>query len=83
MWKRDDNPFQMLLVMEFAWNAVLGLLIKNAQNVTIFKNNSYACLNTEKSNQSLMFLRYLTLTTSSTFPQFHSKMSLLGNQIRN
>jgi len=30
----------------------------------------------------LMVLRYMTLTTSSTFPQFHSKMSLLGYQIR-
>jgi len=25
----------------------------------------------------------MTLTTSSTFPQFHSKMSLLAYQIRN
>ena len=29
-----------------------------------------------------MILRYMTLTTSSTFPQFHSKMSPLGNKIR-
>ena len=50
MWKRDDNPFQMLLVMEYAWNAVLGLLIKNAQNVPILKDNSLVCLNTEKSD---------------------------------
>jgi hypothetical protein len=26
------------------------LSIQNAQNVTIFKNNSYVCLNTEKSS---------------------------------
>jgi len=28
-----------------------------------------------------MVLRYMTLTTSSTFPQFHSKMNPLVNQI--
>jgi len=28
-----------------------------------------------------MVLRYLTLTISSTFPQSHSKMSLLVNKI--
>ncbi len=42
MWKRDDNLLQLLSEMEYAWNAVLGLLTKNAQNVTILKNDSYA-----------------------------------------
>ncbi len=48
MSKRDGNPLQMLWVMEYAWNAVLGLSVKNAQNVTILKDNSYVCLNTKK-----------------------------------
>jgi hypothetical protein len=30
------------------WSVVLGLLIKNAQNVTILKNDSSAYLKTEK-----------------------------------
>ena len=48
MWKKEDNPLPMRLAVEFAWNVALGLLIKNAQNVTIFKNNSHVFLNTEK-----------------------------------
>jgi len=34
---------------EFVWSVALRLLRKNAQNVIILKNNSYVCLNTEKS----------------------------------
>jgi hypothetical protein len=73
----------MLFLKEFVLNAVPKSSIKNAQTVTILKNNSYVWLKTQKLPNLVMVLRYLTLTTSSTFPQFHSKMSLLGNQIRN
>ena len=39
MWKKEDNPLPMRLAVEFAWNAAPELLIKNAQNATILKNN--------------------------------------------
>ena len=48
MWKWGDDLLPMLLVMECVWNVVLGLLIKNAQNVTILKNDSSAYLKTKK-----------------------------------
>ncbi len=83
MLNGDENPLKTVLGAEFAWNVALKSFRQNAQNVTIFKNNFLVCLNTEKSGYFLMVLRYLTLTISSTFPQFHSKMSLLANQIRN
>jgi hypothetical protein len=38
----------MQLVVGYVWNVALESLINNAQNVTILKNNSYVCLNTEK-----------------------------------
>jgi len=81
MWKRDENLLKIVLGMEFVWNVALKSLIQNAQNVTILKNNSFVFLNTEKSAWFLMVLRYLTLTISSTFPQSHSKMSLLVNKV--
>ena len=52
-----------------------------ARNV-IQTNNFYARFKTTKINNYLVTLRYLTLTTSSTFPQFHSKKSPITNQIR-
>lgn len=51
MWKKDDNPLRMQLEVEYAWTVALELLTKNAQNVTILKNNSYVCLNTEKPSK--------------------------------
>ena len=83
MLNSDENQLKIVLGMEFAWNVALKLFKQNAQNVTSLKNNSFVYLNTEKSGYFLMVLRYLTLTISSTFPQSHSKMSLLANQIRN
>jgi len=81
MWKRDENLLKIVLEMEFVWNVAQKSLIQNAQNVTILKNNFFVRLNTEKSGWFLMVLRYLTLTISSTFPQSHSKMSLLVNKV--
>lgn len=81
MWKRDENLLKIVLEMDFVWNVAQKLLIQNAQNVTILKNNFFVRLNTEKSGWFLMVLRYPTLTISSTFPQSHSKMSLLVNKV--
>lgn len=66
----------------YAWNVGLRLMIKNAQIVTILRNDSYVDLKTEKLLTLMMVLRYMTLTTSSTFPQFHSKMTLLVKKDR-
>jgi hypothetical protein len=46
--EKRRQSIQMQLVVGYAWNVALELLINNAQNVTILKNNSYVCLNTEK-----------------------------------
>jgi len=61
MLKRDANQLQMLLEMEFVWSVALRLSRKNAQNVTILKNNSYVCLNTEKSDFNSLASKYFIL----------------------
>ncbi len=69
-------------VKEYAWNVGPKSMKKNAQTVTILRNDSYVVLKTEKRAKFLMVLRYRTLTISSTFPQFHSKMTLLAKKKR-
>jgi len=72
----------MILAKESVWIMVQKSLMKNVLNVIILKNESFVFLNTKKLIKFLMVLRYMTLTTSSTFPQFNSKMSLLVNEVR-
>ena len=89
MWFRDENLLKMVLEVEFVWTVALKLSRQNAQNVTILKNDSYVSPIYKKlpflfmGNISKVGFLRSTLTISSTFPQFPSKMSLLGNQIRN
>ena len=78
MWVKENNPLKKMLGKDFVWNVAQRFLIKNALIVTILRNNSYARLKTQK----FVFLRYMTLTISSTFPQFHSKMTLLAKKKR-
>ncbi len=55
MWEKEDNQSKKMWVRESAWSAVHRFLTKNAQIVTIPKNDSYVYLNTEKSRKNSCF----------------------------